>query len=90
MNKPCAFSDANLQFEGTPAKQAACLLRKVKVLGNVDDAPASLPHFLLDNVGKPVNFTREQLQAYLNLKGIAAADIGGNLDKGVSSTPTGT
>jgi hypothetical protein len=90
MNKPCVFSQANLQFEGTPAKQAACLLRKVKVGGNVDDAPAALPQSLLNNVGNPVNFTREQLQSYLNRKGIAAADIGGGLDKGVSTTSNHT
>jgi Fungal chitosanase of glycosyl hydrolase group 75 len=90
MNKPCSFSNANLQFEGTPAKQAACLLRKVKVGGNVDDTPAALPQFLLNNVGNPVNFTRDQMQSYLNRKGIAAADIGGDLTKGVSTTSNHT
>jgi hypothetical protein len=90
MNKPCPFSNANLQFEGTPAQQAACLLRKVKVGGNVDDTPAALPQFLLDNVGNPVNFTRDQMQSYLNRKGIAAADIGGDLTKGVSTTSNHT
>jgi hypothetical protein len=90
MNKPCVFSEANLQFSGTPAQQAACLLRKVKELGNVDDAPASLPEFLANNVGNPVNFRRAQLQSYLSLKGIAAADIGGSLDTGVSTTSNGT
>jgi hypothetical protein len=90
MATPCSFSDANLQFSGTPVQQAACLLRKVKVVGNVDDAMATLPQVLIDTVGKPVNFTRAQLQAYLDLKGIAAGDVGGSLDKGVSTTSNGT
>ena len=38
MNKPCPFSDADLQSGGSPADHARCLLRKVKVGGNVDDA----------------------------------------------------
>jgi hypothetical protein len=90
MTTPCGFSETNLQFSGTPVQQAACLLRKVKVVGNVDDAIATLPQVLSDTVGKPVNFTRSQLQAYLDLKGIAARDIGGSLDKGVSATSNGT
>jgi hypothetical protein len=90
MTTPCAFSEANLQFAGTPVQQAACLLRKVKVVGNVDDAMATLPQLLIDTVGKPVNFTRDQLQAYLDRKGIAAGDVGGSLDKGVSVTSNGT
>lgn len=65
MTTPCHFSESDLQFSGTPVQQAACLLRKVKVLGNVDDAMATLPQVLIDTVGKPVDFTRAQLQAYL-------------------------
>ena len=80
MTTPCGFSEGNLQFSGTPVQQAACLLRKVKVVGNVDDAMATLPQVIADTVGKPVNFTRDQLQAYLDRKGIAARDVGGSLD----------
>jgi Fungal chitosanase of glycosyl hydrolase group 75 len=90
MATPCIFSEANMQFAGTPAEQAASLLRKVKVVGNVDDAVAALPQVLTDTVGKPVSFTRSQLQAYLDLKGIVARDVGGSLDKGVSVTSNGT
>ena len=90
MTTPCVFSEGNLQFSGTPVQQAACLLRKVKVVGNVDDAMATLPQVLADMVGKPVNFTQDQLQAYLDRKGIAARDVGGSLDKGVSVTSNGT
>jgi len=56
MNKPCPFSDADLQSGGSPADHARCLLRKVKVGGNVDDAPTPVPQLILDLVGKPVEF----------------------------------
>jgi hypothetical protein len=90
MNKPCPFSDATLQFSGSPADQARCLLRQVKVGGNVDDAPTPVPQLILDLVGKPVDLTRDQLASYLARNGIAAADIGGPLSDGVSVAPNGT
>jgi hypothetical protein len=89
MNTPCRFSVANLQYEGTPVEQASCLLRRVRIGGNVDDNPIALPAALLNRVGAAVEFTRDQLQAYLTFKGIAAADIGGKLDGAVSSSPGG-
>ena len=90
MNKPCSFSNANLQFTGTPAEQAGCLLRRVLVGGNVGDTATPVPQLLLDRVGKQVDFTRQQLEAYLTLKGISARDIGGALDREVSATSNGT
>jgi Fungal chitosanase of glycosyl hydrolase group 75 len=89
MNKPCPFLDQALHFKGSPVEQAQCLLRKVKVGGNVDDPPAELPQLLTSIVGTPVNFTSAQFQAYLTLKGISAKDVGGALGKGVSVTPSG-
>jgi hypothetical protein len=89
MNKPCKFSPEQLQFEGTPAQQAQCLLRRVRVVGNVDDTPADVPQILLSRVGTPVDVTPAQLQAYLTHNGIAASDIGGALTGGVSTTPQG-
>jgi hypothetical protein len=90
MNKPCQFSVQHLQFAGTPVEQAQCLLRTVRVGGNVADNPATLPQALLNLIGKPVELNRGQLQSYLAQMGISAADIGGPLDKGVSSTSNGT
>jgi hypothetical protein len=89
MNSPCPFLDQALQFKGSPVEQAQCLLRKVKVGGNVDDGPAAIPQLLMDIVGTPTSFNRDQLQAYLTRKGISAKDIGGPLDKAVSATPSG-
>jgi Fungal chitosanase of glycosyl hydrolase group 75 len=90
MNRPCPFSSTTLQFTGTPVEQAQCLLRRVRLGGNVDDPPAQLPETLLNRVGKPVDFTRSQLEAYLTLQGIAARDIGGALNAGVSTNSRGT
>src|SRR5262249_12096249 len=89
MNKPCTFSSSDLQFKGTPVEQAQCLLRQARVGGNVNDTPATLPNALSIRIGKPVEFNRSQLDAYLAFKGIAARDIGGALDGAVSSTPRG-
>src|SRR3954452_12992029 len=85
----CKFSATTQQFSGTPADQVRCLLRRVRVGGNVDDQPAQIPDKLLAIVGQPATVTREQLQSYLVSKGISAADIGGSLTGGVSTTSQG-
>ena len=62
---------------------------RVRVGGNVNDTPATLPNALSIRIGKPVEFNRSQLDTYLAFKGIAARDIGGALDGPVSTTPGG-
>jgi Fungal chitosanase of glycosyl hydrolase group 75 len=89
MNTPCPFLNQTLQFKGSPVEQAQCLLRRVKVGGNVDDPPAQLPQLLAEIVGKTVTFSSAQFQAYVTTKGISAGDIGGPLNKGVSATSSG-
>lgn len=89
MTTPCPFSAATLQFAGSALEQAQCLLRRVKVGGNIDDTPTQLPAALASRVGKAVDITAASLDAYLSAKGIAAADIGGKLDGPVSTTPAG-
>ena len=89
MNKPCLFLDQSLQYKGSPVEQAQCLLRKVKVGGNVDDPPAQLPQLLAEVVGNVVTFSGPQFASYLARKGILAKDVGGPLSKGVSSTSSG-
>ncbi len=89
MNTPCRFKAASKSFEGTPSEQALCLLRKVRILGNVADTPGPVPQSLLDRIGKPVDFSATQLQSYLDRSGIAAADIGGKLKEPVSKTSSG-
>jgi hypothetical protein len=90
VTKPCSFSKVRLQFNGTPAEQAACLLRRVRVGGNVDNTSSPIPQLLLDRVGVPIDFSRSQLEAYLTRKAISAREIGGSLDKSVSRTSRGT
>jgi len=79
----------SLQFEGNAVEQAQCLLRTVRIGGNVGSDPAALPQILLNLVGKSVDITRDQLQSYLSHMGIAANDVGGALDASVSKTPHG-
>jgi hypothetical protein len=90
MANACAFSFAQLKFSGAPVEQAKCLLRRVRIGGNIDNQPAELPAFLETNVGNNVGFTAQQLSAYLDFKGISAADIGGPLSGAVSKTSNGT
>lgn len=89
MSTPCPFSSNALQFSGTPAEQAKCLLRHVLPGGNVGNTPAQLPDALASRIGSPVDVTRAQLSAYIVRKSIAANEIGGSLDKPVSKTPDG-
>ena len=89
MNTPCPFSASALQFQGTPLEQAQCLLRFVKVAGNVDNPSAQLPPALATRVGKPVEVSAAQVKAYLAAHSINANEIGGSLDKGVAKTSNG-
>lgn len=89
MNTKCPFNSTSKSFTGAPAEQAACLLRRVRVLGNVADTPATVPDALLTRVGNAVDFSRADLEAYLASKSIAAADIGSAIDGPVSQTPDG-
>jgi hypothetical protein len=85
----CAFDTTALSFKGSALEQARCLLRKVKVGAQLDDAPAVLPAPLDKLIGQPVALTKAQLRGYLAVKRIAEQDLGGSLDKGVSKTGTG-
>src|SRR5882672_6306415 len=89
MNKPCKFSATTLQFQGSALEQAQCLLRFVKVGGNVDDPPAQLPNALANRVGKAVDVTAAQLKTYLAAHAIPTSEIGGSIDNGVAKTPGG-
>jgi hypothetical protein len=90
MTTACKFSSAELHFVGSPLEQAQCLLRTVPVGGDVGDARADIPEVLKIRVGKPIDFTHAELDAYLASKGIAPHEIGGVLDQKISSTPRGT
>ena len=86
MNKKCRFDTDTMQFHGTALEQARCLLRFVKLQGNVDDAAATLPPTLgalLTDQGS-LGFTKVKLRAALAKRGVLEANIGGSLDHGVS------
>ena len=89
MAQACQFSSATQTFSGSAAAQASCLLRKVRIGGNIDTGPAPLPDKLQSLVGQPPTFTKAQLGQYLARKGISAATIGGDLGGAVSQTLAG-
>lgn len=82
----CVFDRSNFKFQGTPAAQARCLLRKVLPLGNVSNTSATLPSLLETLVGNPCDVSREKLVAYLAANGIATSEIGGALSDPLSTT----
>ena len=79
----CRFDDSTLRFSGTPAEQAKCLLRHVKVRGQLDSAEP-LPQPLEELVGTPVILDVERLKRYLAAHQISESEIGGDLRKPLS------
>jgi len=59
-------------------------LRPVKIRGDLEPPLARLPDPLEDLIGKPVTITVADLKQYLSAHGIAATDIGGELDRPLS------
>src|SRR5262245_33187001 len=90
MNTPCPFDKSKLSFVGSPADQARCLLRFVKRVGNVDDAPATLPPVLAGLLAAPetLDLTKAQLRSYLQKHAIAENTVGGSLDQPVCRANT--
>lgn len=86
MNTPCSFDLTHLSFSGTALEQARCLLRFVKRVGQVDDAPAILPPVLNTLLASPhsVDITRAQLRSYLLTHNIREDATGGSIDDPVS------
>jgi hypothetical protein len=82
MNTPCHFDPQHFSFAGSAVEQARCLLRFVKKLGNVDDAPATLPPVLEQLLGAPDSGlpSKTQLRDFLDARGIAESTVGGSLD----------
>lgn len=80
----CKFDKQSFAFAGTPAEQASCLLRKVKILGNVDATPAQLPANLAGFIGKPVTVSKAKLRQAITAAGLTEAGVGGSLDDPLS------
>lgn len=82
----CQWDKEALEFSGSAAQQAACLLRPIKQAGHVEDSPAVLPAALENSVGQPIHIDLAKLRSYLKAHGIAESEIGGSLDRPLSKT----
>src|SRR5262245_6261036 len=84
----CSFDRVHLHFEGTPVEQARCLLRAVRIMGEVGQEQP-LPQVLEDLVGSPVAFDASDLRVYLDGEGIEESSLGGSLDDPLSHAKAG-
>lgn len=78
-NTSCAFDTNTLSFPGSPLEQARCLLRPVKIHGDLAAPLAKLPVPLERLIGQPVTVDRAALRKYLADHAIAENVIGGPL-----------
>jgi hypothetical protein len=84
---PCGFDRDALTFAGSPVEQARCLLRHVRLGGELDPPLAALPPPLEALVGQPlvaVGIDVATLRRYLGAHGISEAEVGGPLDEPLS------
>ena len=85
----CNFNSSILQFEGTAAEQAKCLLRTVGKGAMLGETLRELPSPLQTLVGSPVGISKDQLRRFLMTSGTTEAVLGGSLDEGLSKTDEG-
>lgn len=70
---PCPFDSSDVD------QLARCLLRPVKIYGNLEPEPATLPAPLKKLIGKRVKLKASSLKRYLDAHGITEESIGGLL-----------
>lgn len=73
------FVDSLLAFSGSPREQAKCLLRPVKIYGQLGEALSSLPLPLDTLIGRTIALDRAAVKRYLLANNISAEEIGGSL-----------
>lgn len=83
-DSPCESVRSARTFSGTPAEQAACLLRNVQRFGIVDNAPKVLDLAFVSLINTPLSIKRSLFVAYLHSTGIKEEDIGGSLVESLS------
>ncbi|MDQ4119954.1 MAG: hypothetical protein M3209_00620 [Acidobacteriota bacterium] len=83
-NTPCQFDKETLQFAGSAVEQARCLLRPVKIVGNLGKQLERLPAPLEKLIGKPFKIKKEKLRAFLAKNKIEENTLGGSLDQPLS------
>ena len=91
-NTPCQLDKETLQFAGTPVEQARCLLRPVKIVGNLGEPLQRLPAPLEKLIGKQFKIKKEKLRAFLRKNKVEESTLGGSLDQSLSKAklPNGT
>lgn len=83
-NKPCRFDDKTLQFFGTPAEQALCLLRPNKIGGALGEQLKVLPKPLGKLIGEKVKISKDMLRKYLRKNRLDENALGGSLEESLS------
>lgn len=81
----CVFDKEKLRFEGDSVEQAKCLLRHVKMYGELDIELETLPQPLEKLIGNKVKISKKKLRGHLKIQGIKEDDIGGSLDAKLSN-----
>lgn len=84
-NTACKFDEKILQFVGNAVEQARCLLRPNKIGGNLGDELKSLPKPLEKIIGEKVLIKKERLRKFLIDKKFDENNLGGSLDKPLST-----
>jgi len=80
----CGFDTQAQSFAGSAREQAACLLRKVKILGNVEEQPAVLPANLARLIGEAPDLSKAKVRQFLASQSLTEAGLGGSLDAALS------
>lgn len=90
-NTSCKFDQNTLQFTGTPAEQARCLLRPNLTGGNLGEELKKLPSPLEKSIGTPTVLSKVTVRKYLIKQGIVEDALGGSLDAllSVATLPNG-
>jgi hypothetical protein len=84
-NTACQFDKETLQFVGSPVEQARCLLRPVKIVGNLGEPLNKLPAPLEKLIGQKFEIKKEKLRDYLRKNKIEENSLGGFLDQRLST-----
>jgi hypothetical protein len=84
--KSCIFVDDTLAFAGTPLEQAKCLLRPVKIYGELAEPLQKLPEPLEGLIGNEIAIDKAALRNYLEKHKVKEEDLGGSIDEPLSRT----
>lgn len=85
----CKFDSATLKFRGTAEEGAKCLLRPVKIAGNLGSTLDELPSTLKTLVGTSADLPRAKVRAFLATLNVTEDQIGGRLDDDLSQNSAG-